>query len=517
MGRGRLGICSRWGTAAVLLLCLLLGTSSTAPSAAAAGTGLVRLPLRHRPLRLSQVVGAASAGQRRLQASSVQLQVDSAAWGQGVYTLEVSLGTPSQSFEVVADTGSVLLFVPCTGCSNSLCGAHASEPLNTTKSQTYHTISCLSFQCLTGMCSGGQCVYYDEYADGSTSQGLLVQDTVGIGPLDSEVIFGCENAASGNVWEEPSDGILGLGLGQMSVFSQLVDAQVVIDQFGVCLGPIGPEYTVADPLATAQGSENGAIVFGSLADTDIQDSDVQWTPLVRSLVCWTSYLVELQRITVNGQDIGSYVNVSTSEMAQTYAMGCGAVVLDTGSTFMYVDTLALDALTTGILSGLKNGAEWTPCPGVLLDTPGSNGTNVTCFSSRAYTIKDVGDYFPTVTLEFAQASLYLEPQNYLFQLGPYWPGVYVLGVYDSFGRGTVLGAIALSNNLIVFDRTNMRVGFRNATDCDTFGKSGELIAPGAPGAPLARPLRWVMMPGGLQMIILAGCFLWALSSCFCFA
>lgn len=65
-----------------------------------------------------------------------------------------------------------------------------------------------------------------------------------------------------------------------------------------------------------------------------------------------------------------------------------------------------------------------------------------------------------MTLGFQGADVVLQPENYLFQLGPYWPGVYVLGVYDSFGRGTVFGAIALSNQLIIFDRENGRVGFR---------------------------------------------------------
>lgn len=65
-----------------------------------------------------------------------------------------------------------------------------------------------------------------------------------------------------------------------------------------------------------------------------------------------------------------------------------------------------------------------------------------------------------MALGFQGADVVLNPENYLFQLGPYWPGVYVLGVYDSFGRGTVFGAIALSNQLVIFDRANGRVGFR---------------------------------------------------------
>ena len=143
-----------------------------------------------------------------------------------------------------------------------------------------------------------------------------MQDTLRLGPIRASAIIGCENAASGNIFIEPSDGIMGLGLGQISVFSQMVDAQLVTDQFAVCLGPIGAEYSVAvgPGVNPNSAAENGAIVFGSLAGTDVENAtDVQWTPLVRSLVCWTSYLVQLNRITVGGRDIGETLNASTAE------------------------------------------------------------------------------------------------------------------------------------------------------------------------------------------------------------
>lgn len=297
------------------------------------------------------------------------------------------------------------------------------------------------------------------------------------------------------------------------------------DQLALCLGAIGPEYSVAlgPGVNPDAASENGAIVFGSLAleqedaAGNSLNSSIAWTPLVRSLVCWTSYLVELEKISVGGVDIGTYANATSSQMASAYALGCGAVVLDSGSTFMYMDTLPLAALTAAIAAGLRGGAEEAPCPAVLLDTPGSNGTVVTCYATKAYEMHQLPSYFPDVVLDLSAAQLVLGPANYLFQLGPYWPGLYVLGVYDSFGRGTVLGAIALSNNLVVFDRTNMKVGFRNATDCDMFGRSGVLVAPPTAGRTGlgGDALKVLMAPGALQAIILLTCFVWAISACFC--
>lgn len=254
-------------------------------------------------------------------------------------------------------------------------------------------------------------------------------------------------------------------------------------------------------------------MFGALATEVDSDDAVQWSPMVRSLVCWDSYLLELHNVTVDGVDISEHSDLTSAQMAQEYAEGCGAVVLDSGSTFMYMDSPALEALTAAIAAGLRGGATVEECPGVMFDTPGSNGTNITCYQSLALDIKSTGDYFPTVrlflaprplgpavspssslprsspsgkaavsravcaapragsrlpqiTLGFMGADVVLQPANYLFQLGPYWPGVYVLGVYDSFGRGTVFGAIALSNQLVIFDRANGRVGFRRVSFWD---------------------------------------------------
>lgn len=79
----------------------------------------------------------------------------------------------------------------------------------------------------TPAASAGRCVFYDEYADGSTCQGDIVQDWVRIGDLAVQGLFGCELASTGNIFMEYSDGIFGLGLGQASVFTQMVDAQVI--------------------------------------------------------------------------------------------------------------------------------------------------------------------------------------------------------------------------------------------------------------------------------------------------
>lgn len=56
---------------------------------------------------------------------------------------------------------------------------------------------------------------------------------------------------------------------------------------------------------------------------------------------------------------------------------------------------------------------------------------------------------------------------------------------------------------------------RSGFDCQTLGETGLVTQPGSPIGPFRKPLRWVMMPGGLQALILILLFIWAISACFC--
>ena len=379
--------------------------------------------------------------------------------------------------------------------------------------------------------SGGMCGYYDVYADGSTSGGTLATDVLSLGAVTLPVLFGCETEASGNIYNEELDGIMGLGLGDQSVVTQLTANGAMADAFAICLGPIGAEYNYA-PLAApwqspaaaqaaalAASSVVGAIVFGQLALD--ASADVLWSPMVRSVACWTSYLVTVTAISVGSTNIAAYSQLSPFEMQGQYASRCGGTILDSGSSFMYVPTQALQALTAAIRASLSSGAREGPCPGAAL---GSGASNATCYAIPPSASGDVSGYFPLLTVSLGGgATLAVHPDNYLFPLGAGWPGIYVLGVYDSGGDGAVLGAITLANTLVVFDRANSRVGFHNGTvDCAAFAATSTAVPepPPSPRSRIVDPLPvgavFVIPPGALLILVggaLTGFFLGWLFEC----
>lgn len=106
-------------------------------------------------------------------------------------------------------------------------------------SSTYQPVKC-GLDC--GLCDidKNQCKYERQYAEMSTSSGVLGEDLVSFG-VDSALgpqraVFGCENSETGDLYHQHADGIMGLGRGQLSIMDQLVQHGVIADSFSLCYG-----------------------------------------------------------------------------------------------------------------------------------------------------------------------------------------------------------------------------------------------------------------------------------------
>ena len=92
----------------------------------------------------------------------------------------------------------------------------------------------------------------------------------------------------------------------------------------------------------------------------------------------------------------------------------------------------------------------------------------------------------------AAAQLLLEPAqpaNYLFAWGDAKPDAFCLGVFDHGDSGVLLGAIAVRDVLVTYDRAQQRVGFL-PTNCTHFMEAGAaaLQSPVPPPSPPSPPL-----------------------------
>ncbi|CAJ2635308.1 unnamed protein product [Trifolium pratense] len=154
----------------------------------------------------------------------------------GYYTTRLWIGTPPQMFALIVDTGSTVTYVPCSTCEQ--CGRHQDPKFQPDLSSTYQPVKC-SMDC---NCDNDrmQCVYERQYAEMSTSSGVLGEDLISFGNQSElapqRAIFGCENVETGDLYSQHADGIMGLGRGDLSIMDQLVDKNVVSDSFSLCYG-----------------------------------------------------------------------------------------------------------------------------------------------------------------------------------------------------------------------------------------------------------------------------------------
>lgn len=85
-----------------------------------------------------------------------------------------------------------------------------------------------------------QCLYEREYAEHSSSKGVLGEDLISFGNesqlTPQRAVFGCENVETGDLYSQRADGIIGLGQGDLSLVDQLVDKGLISNSFALCYG-----------------------------------------------------------------------------------------------------------------------------------------------------------------------------------------------------------------------------------------------------------------------------------------
>lgn len=223
------------------------------------------------PLRFSAPPPYAVNGSRRRLALRSGWRLSGNLHTLGYFAAEVCLGTPQTSFELIVDTGSSLMALPCAGCTH--CGQHKhGARFDAQRSSTASTYSCSRTP--TGMhchtCTSSECGYSVSYAEGSRISGKMVEDQVQIaserGRISLPVAFGCQTFESGLFNSQVADGIIGFSFGGVygqTLHDRLVQQQHTHDTFSMCLSE-----TV------------GALVLG--ATVPAAGLGVPWIPLTSS-------------------------------------------------------------------------------------------------------------------------------------------------------------------------------------------------------------------------------------------
>ncbi|NP_001076103.1 gastricsin precursor [Oryctolagus cuniculus] len=212
------------------------------------------------------------------------------------YFGEISIGTPSQNFLVLFDTGSSNLWVPSVYCQSEACTTH--NRFNPSKSSTFYT--------------------YDqtfslEYGSGSLT-GFFGYDTFTIQNIEvPNQEFGLSETEPGtNFLYAEFDGIMGLAYPSLSVGDATPALQGMV-QDGTISSSVFSFY-----LSSQQGTDGGALVLGGV-DSSLYTGDIYWAPVTRELY-W---------------QIGIDEFLISSEASGWCSQGCQAIV-DTGTSLLTV-------------------------------------------------------------------------------------------------------------------------------------------------------------------------------------
>ncbi|CAN0863876.1 Aspartic proteinase 36 [Linum grandiflorum] len=297
----------------------------------------------------------------------------------GYYTTHVWIGTPPQKFSLIVDTGSTVTYVPCSTCEQ--CGHHEDPKFEPESSSTYEPVKC-TMDCTCDI-ENGVCIYERQYAEMSSSSGVLGWDLLSFGNQSGlqphRAVFGCENSETGDLYSQHADGIMGLGRGDLSVVDQLVGKGVINDSFALCYG--------------GMDIGGGAMVLGSISPPS--DMAFAYSDPLRS----PYYNVDLKEIHVAGKKL----QLDTKVFNGKYG-----TVLDSGTTYAYLPETAFSAFKDAVMKELHSLKQ--------IQGPDPNYNDL-CFSGASSDALELSHSFPKVELVFdKEQKILLSPENYLFRV-----------------------------------------------------------------------------------------------------
>ncbi|MFS8019848.1 putative nepenthesin [Helianthus anomalus] len=366
----------------------------------------------------------------------------------GLYYTQIHVGNPPRPYFLDIDTGSDLTWIqcdaPCTSCAK---GAHPYYKPARGNILSSQDSFCFDVQQNTksGYCeSCSQCDYEIEYADHSSSLGVLSKDDLRLVAINdttvnAQVIIGCAYDQQGILLNSlaKTDGILGLSRAKVSLPSQLAKQGIIDNVIGHCL---------------TSDSVSGGYMF--LGGDIVPEAKMSWVPMLSDAHASMNYVAEVSRVTYGSKQLG----------LDRYNKGNGRIVFDSGSSYTYFTRQAYSDL----VSTLKDVSR----DGFIQDA--SDTTLPICWKSKTpiRSIKDVEKFFKPLTFQFGRKwwtiSTYLRipPEGYLIISNK---GNVCLGVLDGSdlldGSHIIFGDISMRGSLMVYDNVRHKIGWMRS-ECD---------------------------------------------------
>ncbi|KAF9597760.1 hypothetical protein IFM89_021514 [Coptis chinensis] len=379
----------------------------------------------------------------------------------GAYSVSLSFGTPPQTIPLIFDTGSELVWVPCTHryiCRNCTSSTNTQIPTfipklssstkiigcKNPKCSWIHTTNVVESRCKdcepnSTICSQICPPYIIIYGSASTG-GILLSETLDlVSRKVPNFAVGCSLFAS----HSPA-GIAGFGRGSASLPSQLG-----LSKFSYCL----LSHRFDDSTQSSS-----LVLDGELNNGDSKTNGVSYTPFVKNPVTGRPafsvyYYVGLRKITVGDKT----VKIPYSKLSQR--AGNGGAIVDSGSTFTFMEGHVFEPVAAELekqtahykrLTDVENVTGLRPCYDISGGKPVSFPKLVFHFKGGADMELPVTNYFSLVGDGIACMTIITD-------------GVVGGGGGLSGGPAVILGNFQMQNFYVEYDLENKRFGFRQQT------------------------------------------------------
>lgn len=349
----------------------------------------------------------------------------------GEYLMKFYLGTPPVPILAIFDTGSDLIWTQCQPCIQ--CFKQKYPVFNPANSSTYEKLACGSSSCKAfpdSTCDKNNktCLYSQYYADGSFTNGIIVNETFTLGATKgrnisfSNAIIGC-GVKNDGIFNAGESGIAGFGIGNVSLISQLSSS--VKRRFSYCL--------LSD---SSEASNSGKLNFGK----KVSGPRAVSTPMVLKTGS-TFYYLTLEGISLGNKRMDFFdPSIMTND---TKASKEGNMIIDSGTTLTFLPTDLYSKLIKALERTIK--LRRVNDPLIILDL---------CYYSKKY-IK-----VPVITVHFKGADVKLKSENTFIELKK---NVYCLAFGPAVEVG-LFGNFAQRNFQVGYDLIKKTVSFK-PTNC----------------------------------------------------
>ncbi|KAG4990632.1 hypothetical protein AAZX31_09G056100 [Glycine max] len=340
----------------------------------------------------------------------------------------ISIGQPPIPQLVVMDTGSDILWVMCTPCTN--CDNHLGLLFDPSMSSTFSPL-CKTPCDFKGCSRCDPIPFTVTYADNSTASGMFGRDTVVFETTDEgtsripDVLFGCGHNI-GQDTDPGHNGILGLNNGPDSL------ATKIGQKFSYCIGDLADPYYNYHQLILGEGAD----LEGYSTPFEVYNG---------------FYYVTMEGISVGEKRLD--IAPETFEMKKNRT---GGVIIDTGSTI----TFLVDSVHRLLSKEVRNLLGWSFRQTTIEKSPWMQ-----CFYGSIS--RDLVG-FPVVTFHFADgADLALDSGSFFNQLNDnvFCMTVGPVSSLNLKSKPSLIGLLAQQSYSVGYDLVNQFVYFQRI-DCE---------------------------------------------------